>query len=293
MAGPHAARRKDAAGPRIGLALSGGGARGFGHIPVLEALDELGVKPAVIAGTSMGAIIGAGYAAGMSGKDIHDYAIGVFRNGPDVLARLWKLRPKTMREIAGGIATIGQIDVERALKVFLPHFLPQRFDELTIPLKVVATDFYGWREVVLDEGDLILAVAASAAIPMLFRPVMIGDRVLVDGGISNPLPFDRIAGDCDIVVAVDVIGGPVSRDDRLPGPAEAVFGATQLFMQAINREKLRGTVAPHVLVQPATDGFRFMDFRNAAAIIKSSESVKEELKRQLDRAQAAFARSRH
>ena len=83
--------------PRIGLALGGGGARGLAHIPVLEALDELGLVPVVIAGTSIGAIAGACYAAGMSGRDIRDYAIARFHNRPDVFARLWQMRPKRMR----------------------------------------------------------------------------------------------------------------------------------------------------------------------------------------------------
>src|ERR1043165_3764428 len=87
-------------GPRIGLALGGGAAHGFAHIPVLEAFDELGIRPAVIAGTSMGAIIGAGYASVMTGAEIRDYVLGVFHSRSEFLARLWKLRPRRLSEVA-------------------------------------------------------------------------------------------------------------------------------------------------------------------------------------------------
>lgn len=269
--------------PRIGLALSGGGARGLAHIPILEALDELGVRPSVIAGTSIGGIIGAGYAAGMSGAEIRAFAVERFRNRADVIARLWRLRPKRVRDLfaAGGL-TIGQFDAERVLEEFLPEAMPRDFAGLAIPLKIVATDFYGWQEVVMAHGALFPALAASAAIPVLFRPVMIDEVVMVDGGITNPLPFDVILGECDVVVAVDVVGGPVNRKGRMPGSTEAIFGATQLFMQSIAREKMRRARAPEILVRPPDDGFRVLDFLKVQAIIKSAEGVKDEVKRKLD-----------
>ncbi|KAB2866524.1 MAG: patatin-like phospholipase family protein [Bauldia sp.] len=280
-----AAARQRSGAPRIGLALSGGGARGLAHIPVLEALDDLGIRPSVIAGTSIGGIVGAGYAAGMSGADIRAYATERFRNRTDVLARLWQLRPKRVGDLfAGGGMTIGQFDAERVLDKFLPETLPKTFAELSIPLRLVATDFYGWQEVVLDDGPLFRAMAASAAIPGLFRPVMIDDRVMIDGGISNPLPFDLLSGECDVIVAVDVVGGPVNRRERMPGPTEAIFGATQLFMQSITREKMRRERPPEILVRPPENGFRVLDFMKVNAIIKSAEPLKDEVKRKLDHA---------
>ncbi len=139
--------------PRIGLALGGGGARGFAHIPVLEALDELGIRPSVISGTSIGAIMGAAYAAGMSGKEIGAYSTRMFRNRSDVFARLWQLRPKRVRDLfAQGALTIGQFDAQRIVERFLPEEIPRDFADLQIPLKVVATDFYGWQEAVLTRA---------------------------------------------------------------------------------------------------------------------------------------------
>src|SRR5689334_15147366 len=122
---------------RIGLALGGGGARGFGHIPVLEALDELGLKPSVIAGTSIGAVVGAGYAAGMSGAEIRAYCLDLFSRRTEVIAKLWQLRPKRVREfLSQGIT---QLNAERVIDTFLPKSLPQEFSGLTIPFKTVAT----------------------------------------------------------------------------------------------------------------------------------------------------------
>lgn len=279
-----------AAAPRIGLALGSGGARGLAHIPVLEVLDELGVRPVVIAGTSIGALIGAGYATGVSGAEIRDYVTGLFRKRSDVVARLWQLRPKSMRDLLpqGGLA-ISQFDAERVVEAFAPPWLPRDFAELVIPLKVVATDFYAHREVHFSEGPLRPAVAASIAIPFLFRPVLIEGRALMDGGIFNPLPFDLVAGDCDIVVAVDVIGGPSGSKGGRPGPTEAVFGATQLLMRAILTQKLRTLRPPDILVRPSIDSFRVLEFAKAGAIIRSAAATKDEVRAALGRLIEAHA----
>ncbi len=276
---PRAVKRR---GRRVGLALSGGGARGLAHIPVIEALDELGIRPSVIAGTSIGAIVGAGCAAGMTGAGIRAYVTDLLRLRADVAARLWKARPRAMRDLIAGLgASFGQFDAERVVAEFMPEALPKTFGELAIPLRLVATDFYGWQEVVFADGPLVPAIAASAALPMVFRPVAIGGRFLVDGGMTNPLPFDVIAGECDIVVAVDVTGGPTPTAGRTPGPAETFFGSVQLFSQSILREKLRSGRVPEVFVRAPLDGVRVLDFFKAPAILRSAESLKHEVMEKL------------
>jgi len=275
---------------RLGLALGAGGARGFAHIPVLEALDELGVKPAVVSGASIGAVIAAGYCAGMSGAEIRAHVHETFRRGSDVVARLWRIRPRSARELfTPGALRFGQFDAERMLEAFLPESIPADFADLHIPLKVVVSDFYGWREAVLEEGHLRKAIAASIAIPVLFRPVLIEGRVMVDGTVFNPLPFDIVAPHADIVIAVDVIGGPTGPANRVPTPTEAVFGTTQLLMRAVTTEKLRRPHAPQILVKPAINSFRLLDFMKANAILKASDPVKDEVKRALDKAMAKHA----
>src|SRR5690606_19606571 len=139
--------------PRFGIAFGGGGARGLAHIHVIEALDELGIRPVAIAGSSIGAIIGAGMAAGMSGRDIRHYAHTVLSNRAEVVARMWRARPGSFGEMMAGGVTVAQFDVERILKSFLPSAVPQTFSELRIPLQVTATDYYGHQLAVFTEGD--------------------------------------------------------------------------------------------------------------------------------------------
>ena len=269
---------------RIGLALGGGGARGMVHVLVCEAFDELGLKPALIAGTSIGAIIGAGYAAGFSGRDMRDAACGFYAKRREVLARLWKARPLAFTDLLRGRSLTPQFDARTILDSFVPGFdmLPETFGELQIPLKVIACDFYAWTEVVLSEGPLRPAIAASIAIPALFRPVQFEGRYLIDGGACNPLPFDHVA-ECELTVACDVAGGPTELPDRHPGVLECIVGAAQISMQSVIREKLKWH-QPDVLVRPEINGVFIMDFLKTQAIIEMNGAFKDELKRRLDHA---------
>jgi len=190
--------------PTFGIAFGGGGARGLAHIHVIEALDELGIRPVAIAGSSIGALMGAGMASGMTGREIHDYARSILGTRAEVASRMWKARPGSFAEAVQGGLHVSQFNVERILKAFLPEAVPERFEDLKIPLKVTATDYFGHKLAVFDSGDLPSALAASAAIPAVFRPVTRDGRMLIDGGIYNPVPFDLIEHDADIVVAVDV-----------------------------------------------------------------------------------------
>ena len=269
---------------RIGLALGGGGARGMSHILVLEAFDDLGVRPSVIAGTSIGAIIGAGYAAGMTGREMRERAIAFFSNRREVLSRLWKIRPLAFSDVLRGRLTAAQFDAEQALEYFVPgmEVIPQTFEELEIPLKVVASDFYGWSETVIAEGRLRPAIAASIAIPSVFKPVKIHDRIQVDGGAFNPLPFDHV-NDADLVVACDVAGGPTGDPDRMPNLLETIVGASQVSMQAITAEKLKWH-RPDILVRPDIAGVFVLDFLKTSTILSNNVQMKDDLKRRLEHA---------
>ncbi|SON54636.1 NTE family protein RssA [Hartmannibacter diazotrophicus] len=265
---------------RIGVALGGGGARGLAHVHVLEALDELGLQPSAISGCSIGAIIGAGRAAGLTGKDLHEVVAATFRNAGEVWSRVWQLRPKRL----GDIFTSGfsQFDAERTVEIFVPEVVPYDFKYLSIPFSVVTTDFYECRECEFTDGPLRAAIAASIAIPVVFRPVEINNRVYIDGGVSNPLPFDKLPADVDISIAVDVVGGPVRRPGRnRPSATEAVFGASQILMQSVLAEKLK-TRHPDILIKPPVDAFRVLDFMKASAILKATQPIKDEVKRKVE-----------
>jgi NTE family protein len=167
------------------------------------------------------------------------------------------------------------VDGEKLLDRFWPDEVPDRFEELAIPFVAVATDYFHRRPVAFDRGPLVTAVAASMAVPGLVKPIETGGRVLIDGGAVNPLPFDLLAGAADIVIAVDVTGGPVEDGDA-PEGFSATFGAAQIMQSAIVAEKLKAR-APDILLRPKVDQFRVLDFFRAAEILKSAAPLREEL----------------
>lgn len=268
-------------GPTFAVAFGGGGARGLAHIHVIEALDELGIKPVAVAGTSIGAIMAAAVASGMTGQHIHDYAATVLRRA-EMLSRMWKMRPGSLAEIFGGLK-LSQFNIERILHAFLPHQVPKSFEELAIPLQVTATDYYGHHVTVFSEGDLKFALAASAAIPAAFAPVVRDGRTYIDGGMYNPVPFDLLQGKADIVIAVDVVGSPQEVEGKRPTSIDLMFGATQLLMQSIIAHKIE-QCPPDILLCPPVSNYRVLDFFKFDAIMAETASTKDELKRAVEAA---------
>src|ERR1700704_6388874 len=127
----------------VALALGGGGARGIAHIPVIEALDEIGVKPVAIAGTSVGALIGAAYAAGMSGKEIRRHVVALAHDRSDMLRRLFAARAGSFTSLfKEGFGSATQVDAEKLCAQYLPEAVPEDFGALKIPLIVMASDLY-------------------------------------------------------------------------------------------------------------------------------------------------------
>ena len=267
----------------VALALGGGGARGLAHIVVAEALDEMGVKPVAIAGTSIGAIIGAGYAAGMSGREMRRYAIHVAHNRTDVMRRMMRARAGKLRNLfGGGLGDATRLDAELLCRQFLPEALPEEFSGLAVPLTVIASDLFLRREVVFSHGPLRRALAASISLPTIMRPVEVDGQVLVDGGATNPLPFEHLRGRADVIVAVD-ISGPVSADKReVPNALECLYATVLVMTNSIISEKLRHG-APDLLVQPKVGSFRALGFLQASAILRAADPVKSEFKEKLER----------
>jgi len=263
------------------VAFGGGGARGLAHIHVIEALDEMGIRPVAIAGSSIGAIMGAGMAAGMAGRDIHAYARSILGRRKEVASRMWRARPNSFGEMMFDGFRVSQFNIEKIVRAFLPHEVPDRFEELAIPLKVTATDFFGHDLAVFENGDLVSALSASAAIPALFRPVRRDGRVLIDGGIYNPVPFDLLEGLADIVIAIDVVGSPSEVSGKRPNSIELMFGSSQLMMQSIIDMKLKSK-RPDVYIKPPVSRFRVLDFLKIEAVLAETQSVKDELKRSID-----------
>lgn len=172
---------------RVGLVLSGGGARGFAHIGVLKVLEEAGLEVDVIAGTSIGAIFGALYAHGLRAQAIHDMAFET-----------------TWRDVFDLSLQAGLIKGVK-LHTFLATHLPERFSDLQKPLAVATTDVETGEEVFILQGDLITALRASSCFPGAFEPVPFGGRTLADGGIVNNLPVNAVAFlDANYTIASDV-----------------------------------------------------------------------------------------
>jgi NTE family protein len=276
--------------PTFAVAFGGGGARGICHINVIEAMDELGIRPSAIAGASIGGIMGAGMAAGMSGKDIRDYTLALMGKKGSVANKLWSLGPASMRHAAFGFR-LGQFNLELILDALLPSALPRDFAELGVPLKVIATDYYAQMEVICQDGDLRQALAASAAIPALFMPIRMNDRIMIDGGIFNPVPYEHLLDDADIVIAVDVVGGPEGDGTTMPNRIESLFGASQLMMQSAIGLKLRMR-PPHIFLRPPVNRFRVLDFLKAHEVLAESDGIKDDLKRQIDMQIELFHRGR-
>ncbi|MGA7790335.1 MAG: patatin-like phospholipase family protein, partial [Xanthobacteraceae bacterium] len=263
------------------LALGSGGARGLAHIAVFEALDEMGVKPTAIAGTSIGALIGAAYAAGMSGRDIRHHVIRFAHDRRETMARLVQARAGKLTDLlSGAFSQATQMDAEKFCAQFLPDTIPEEFSGLAIPLTAMATDLHRREEAALSSGPLRPALAASIAFPGLFRPVMTDGRILVDGGATNPLPIDRLLGRADIIVGVDVFGSPAAERSDVPGAWESVF-TTLLIMGSTIVAAKHMHAAPDLVIRPNVSIFRTLDFYQASSIIRSAEAVKTEVKEKL------------
>ena len=211
--------------PKIGFALGAGSARGWAHIGVLRALTEAGIKPDLIAGCSVGALVGAAFAAG-SLDQLEAWALSLD----------WKRMLKLMDfGLRGGL-----IKGKRVRDVFREQFVEREFSELDVPFAAVATDLHSGQEVWLREGKVSAAIGASIAVPGLFQPVAHEGRYLVDGSVVNPIPVSlcRAMG-ADIVLAVDLgsdLVGRYARDDDRAPTQTAPRGFMSRFLPKYNRD---------------------------------------------------------
>lgn len=276
---------------KIGLVLSGGGAKGFAHIGVLKVIDSLDIKIDYIAGTSMGAIVGALYASGYSGQQLDS----IFRsvNFDDVIndnlpraARTFYERDNSERYAVNLPFTNFKINLPSALsrgqnvfnllsKLTLHVTDIPDFDKLPIPFFCVATDVETGEAVVLDHGNLAQTVTASGAFPSLFQPVIIDNLVLIDGGVINNYPIDELkARGMDIIIGVDVQDGLASRKDLNSAPA--------ILLQINNYRTISDMVEKvektDIYIQPDIKNYTVVSFSEGKKIIESGViAAKEKL----------------
>jgi NTE family protein len=277
--------------PRIGLALGGGGAKGLAHILALEALDELGLRPHLIAGTSIGAIIGALYAAGLSAREIRAQIEQFFVDEKEAGESFFAL-PKSVRWldfIDPSLAAGGLLSSDDFIK-FLGEILPtQRFRKLQIPLKVVTAELLTGRQVVIDSADLLPALQASMAVPGVFPPVEIDGRKLVDGGVANPLPYDLVQPGSDIVIAVDVSGEREIEDGETLSSLGVLLQSFHAMSNNILVEKLK-LQQPDIMMRPTIHNVRVLEFYKAKQVFEEAQPAKREFIRDLKRALRSYHR---
>ncbi len=281
------ARASDATGGKksgknIGLALGAGGANGLAHVLVIEALEELNLRPRHVAGSSIGAVIGALYAGGHDSTEIRGLIDRYFVAESESPVR--SLMPdKALKwaelvefDLGGG----GLLSGESVVSEIYSELDDRNFEDLEIPLSVVTADLWTREQVVFSEGPVRPAVQASMALPGVFRPVEIAGRVLVDGGAVNPIPFDVLPKDCDIVIAVDVSGVRSEPENGETSYFQALFNSVKVMQQAIVEAK-REQNEPEIFIAPAVENVRALEFYRANEIYEQAKPSKEQLKRAL------------
>jgi len=226
--------------PRVALALGGGAARGFAHIGVIEVLEENGIRPDIVTGTSAGSLVAALYAAGRTGKELESIAI----NMDESALTDWSFPGRGL--IRG-----------EALAHYIREATGNRpMEQMKIPLGIVATDLDTGRPIVFRRGDVGTAVRASSAVPAVFQPVRIGTHEYVDGGLASPVPV-RAARDmgADVIIAVDISQLP---DGGATGDALHMLLQTfSIMSRSINELELKEA---EVALHPRLVGVAGTDF---------------------------------
>ncbi len=266
----------------IGLTLGGGGAKGFAHLPILEVFDELGLRPSAISGTSIGAILGALYASGMSAREITTVVQSFFPARSQLLREIFQRRnANTFIQLLDPSFKPGSFfKGERVLDLLYRLMGTRDFAELNIPLKIVATDFWRHQEVVFEEGDLLYAIRASMAIPYVFAPVQTEDSIIVDGGLVNNLPFDHLPQDCDLKIAVDIAGDVSTPRNKAPGAFEAIFATYQIMMDALTQQKLK-RLPLDIYVRPPIVDVELLEFHKALEVYRQGLAAKDKFRSEL------------
>ena len=265
---------------KIGLALGGGGVRGLAHISVLEVLDDLDCKPSVIAGTSMGSIIGALYASGMSGKDIKKlvmrHIIAKGDKWQDILAKRTNIL-KVANAFALQRARGGLIKADKFYNLLFGEINKTTFEELDFPLILIATDYWTAEEVVFQTGELLPAIKASSALPGIFAPISFGGRILVDGGVVNVVPYEHVMKLCDVTIAVDVSGTHTPNRHEGPSVMESILGSFRIMQTASLDAKMK-VLQPDIFVHPEIHNVRLPDFNKAEEVFRQTEPAMKELR---------------
>ena len=275
--------------PTLGIALGGGGVRGAAHVGVLQEIDNAGIKVDRISGVSAGAIIGCLYAYSLDGKWVENHFREIWSSQSfNGLTSKIFFDNGSEKSFSGGIKktltdhVIALMSLHRSslikndqLRDILKMLVPIRnFDQLEIPLKIISTDIESGEDVISEKGNLIDALLKSCSIPGVMEPIMDDGRVIVDGGVSMPIPIPPLAENCDVTVAVDI---GVYKFDKLKNPnAKSIKIRSDIITS--NRLKLRLVSDADVVIRPDTRGLHWSRFDAGEILLKSG---KEEGRKQM------------
>jgi len=268
---------------KVGIALGGGGVRGLAHIPVLQVLDDLQMRPSVISGTSMGAIIGALYASGMSAREIREEIESRLILKQDTWRDIIEKRDgllKWVHAFRPDFSGSGLLNAQAVLSLLLDEIRVRSFEDLEIPLLVVAADYWSAEEIVFDKGELLPAIQASMAVPGVFSPVSLQGRTLVDGGVVNLVPYDLLMGRADLVIAVNVSRVRLTTGDDVPNALESVLGTFDIMQTTMLTYKLKSLV-PDIYVWPQIKDVRMLDFGKIEEVFAQAAPAAEAFRKEL------------
>ncbi len=238
----------------VGLALGSGGAKGIAHIGVLERLDASGIPIGMIAGSSIGAVVGALYCAG---------SLDRFRD--DLAAMSWKDRIALVDPVIPKQGLLGG----KKLKAFLGRYIPPsaNIEDFPVRLAVVATDYRTWSPLVFEKGNVLDALRASVSIPGVFTPVRFRDTLLIDGGVSNPLPVDVVKRmNAGITIAVDL--HPLREKKSLRKIAEGNTASVREEVSAGMEERNEETSAGENIFSIIAQSIDIMEYVNTFLLVK-------------------------
>ena len=241
--------------PKIGLALGGGAARGFAHIGVIQVLEEAGIKPDLVVGTSAGSLVAAIYASGKTGAQLQTVA----ETMEEAALTDWIL-PFVSRGMLRGEALARYVSSQVGGKTI---------ETFPMPLGIVATDLHSGQGVLFMRGDTATAVRASSAVPAVFQPVKIGTREYVDGGLVSPVPvrYARQMG-AEVVIAVDISATPESNPAL--GTLDILLQTFAIMSRSINSFELKEA---DVAVRPALSGVASADFASKRRSIEAGRAA--------------------
>ncbi|HET8748322.1 MAG TPA: patatin-like phospholipase family protein [Ramlibacter sp.] len=241
--------------PKVGLALGGGAARGFAHVGVIEVLEEAGIRPDLVVGTSAGSLVAALYASGRGGQQLQATAMAM----DEAAFADWTL-PIFSRGVLRGEALARYVNTQVAHRLI---------ENMALPLGIVATDLNTGQGVLFRRGDTGTAVRASSAVPAVFLPVKIGTREYVDGGLVSPVPvrYAREMG-AELVIAVDISSAPEGNPSG--DPLQILLQTFAIMGKSINTWELRDA---DVVVRPALRGMSSADFAGKRRAIEAGRAA--------------------